>query len=102
LIEREPGLDEDPATTHHLDGRIFCITGMAVKMKYRKRGYGLVILDKLIEIAHREGCRKILLETTHAQGLYLKRGFTTVQNRAERGISLDVMSLEIESYGSKA
>ena len=102
LTEREPGLDEDPATTHHLDGRIFCITGMAVKTKYRKRGYGLVILDKLIEIAHREGCRKILLETTHAQGLFLKRGFTAVQNRAERGISLDVMSLEIESYGSKA
>ena len=102
LTEREPGLDENPVVTHQLDGRILCITGMAVKMKYRKRGFGLLVLDKLIEIAHREGCKKILLETTHAQGLYLKRGFTTVQNRAEHGISLDVMSLDIESYGSKA
>jgi ribosomal protein S18 acetylase RimI-like enzyme len=102
LTEREPGLDENPLATHQPDGRILCITAMAVKMKYRKRGYGLLILDKLIEIAHREGCRKIVLETTHAQGLYLKRSFKTVQSRTERGISLDVMSLDIESYGSKA
>ena len=102
LTEREPGLDENPLATHQPEGRIFCITAMAVKMKYRKRGYGLVVLDKLIEIAHREGCKKIVLETTHAQDLYLKRGFKTVQSRTERGITLDVMSLEIESYGSKA
>ena len=68
-------------------------------MKYRERGYGLLVLDKLIEIAHREGCRKIVLETTHAQGLYLKRGFQTVQNRTERGISLYVMSLDLKPYG---
>jgi ribosomal protein S18 acetylase RimI-like enzyme len=102
LTEREPGLDENPLTTHQPHGRIFCITAMAVKMKFRGRGYGLLVLDKLIEIAHSEGCRKIVLETTHAQGLYLKRGFKTAQNRTERGISLDVMSLDIESYGSKA
>ena len=102
LTEREPGLDENPLKTHQPDGRIFCITGMAVKTKYRGRGYGLLILDKLMEIAHNEGCRKIVLGTTHAQGLYIKRGFKTVQNRTERGISLDVMSLDIESYGSRA
>ena len=102
LTEREPGLDENPMTTHQPDGRIFCITAMAVKMKYQERGYGLLILDKLMEIAHKEGCRKIVLETTHAQDLYLKRGFKTVQSRTERGVSLDVMSLDIESYGSKA
>ena len=102
LTEREPGLDENPLATHQLEGRIFCITTMAVKVKYRGRGYGLRILDELIETAHREGCKKIVLETTHAQGLFLKRGFKTVQNRTERGISLDVMSLDIESYGSKA
>jgi ribosomal protein S18 acetylase RimI-like enzyme len=102
LIEREPGLDENPLETHQPEGRILCITAMAVKTEFRGRGYGLRILDKLIEIAHREGCRKIVLETTHAQGLFQKRGFKTVQNRTERGISLDVMSLDIESYGSKA
>ena len=102
LTEREPGLDENPSVTHQPDGRIFCITGLAVKEKYRGRGYSLLVLDKLIEIAHREGCRKIILETTHAQDLFQKRGFKTIQNRTERGISLDVMSLDIESYGSKA
>jgi len=102
LIERAPGLDENPLVTHQPEGRIFCITAMAVKTKYRGKGYSLLVLDKLIEIAHREGCKKIVVETSHAQDLYLKRGFKAVQNRAERGISLDVMSLEIESYGSKA
>src|SRR5919109_893093 len=59
LTEREPGLDEDPLTTHQPDGRVFYITAMAVKTKY------------------------------------LERGFKTVQNGTERGISLDVMSLDI-------
>jgi ribosomal protein S18 acetylase RimI-like enzyme len=102
LVEREPRLDEDPSVTHQRDGRIFCITAMAVKEKFRGRGYSLRVLDKLLEIAHNHGCRKIVLETTHAQELFQKRGFKTVQNRTERGISLDVMSLDIESYGSKA
>jgi len=102
LTEREPGLDENPLASHQPDGRIFCITAMAVKTKFRGRGYSLLVLDKLIEIAHREGCRKVVLETTHAQDLYRKRGFKTVQNRTERGISLEVMSLDIESYGGNA
>jgi ribosomal protein S18 acetylase RimI-like enzyme len=102
LTEREPGLDENPLVSHQPEGRIFCITAMAVKKKYRGRGYGLRILDKFLETAHNEGCKKIVLETTQAQGLFLKRGFKTIKNRTERGISLDVMSLDIESYGSKA
>ena len=102
LEEREPGLDEDPSVTHQRDGRVFCITSLAVKKKFQGRGYGLLVLDKMLEIAHNHGCRKIVLETTHAQDLYQKRGFKTVQNRTERGTALDVMSLEIESYGSKA
>jgi ribosomal protein S18 acetylase RimI-like enzyme len=95
LTEREPGLDENPLVTHQPEGRIFCITGMAVKMKYRGRGYSLQVLDKLIETAHLEGCRKIVLETTHAQDLYRKRGFQKVKNRTERGISLEVMALDL-------
>jgi len=102
LTEREPGLDENPLTTHQPDGRIFCITALAVKKKYQGRGFRLLVLDKLIETAHSEGCKKIILETTHAQDLYLKRGFKSVKNRTERGISLDVMSLDIESYGMNA
>jgi ribosomal protein S18 acetylase RimI-like enzyme len=102
LSDREPGLDENPLITHQPDGRILCITAMAVKKKYRGRGYGVFVLDKMIEIAHREGCRRIVLETTHAQGLFLKRGFSTVQNRTQREVSLDVMALDIVSYGSQA
>jgi hypothetical protein len=34
--------------------------------------------------------------------VYQQRGFKTVQHRSEDGISSDVMSLDIESYGSKA
>ena len=102
LTERELGLDEDPSMTHQQDGRVLCITAIAVKKKYQGRGFSLAVLDRLLEVAHNQGCRKIVLETTHAQNLFLKRGFKTVQKRTERGISLDVMSLEIESYGSKA
>ena len=101
LTEREPSLDENPLTTHNLDGRILCITALAVKKEFRGKGYGLRILDKLIEIARRERCLKIVLETTHAQGFFLKRGFKTVHSRTERGVSLDVMSLDAESYAGK-
>jgi len=93
LTEREPSLDENPAIAHHIDGKIFCITAMAVKTNFRGRGYGLLILDKLIEIARRESCKQIILETSHAQGLYQKRGFKTIRNRTEHEIPLDVMSL---------
>ena len=102
LTEHEPGLDQDPMETHNPEGRILCITAMAVTKKFQGKGYDLLVLDKLIEIAHNEGCKKIVLETTHAQDLYQKRGFKTVQSRTEREVSLDVMSLDIESYGSKA
>ena len=102
LTEHEPNLDDNPLVTHQPDGRIFGITGMAVKTKYRGKGYGLLILDKLMEIAHNEGCRKIVLETTDAQGFYQKRAFKTLRNRTDRGNSLDVMALDIESYGGNA
>ena len=101
LTEREPGLDENPATTHHIDGKILCITAMAVKSNFRGRGYGLLMLDKLIEVARRESCRQIIVETTQAQDLYKKRGFKTTQKRTEREISLDVMSLTLKPQGKK-
>lgn len=101
LTEREPALDENPLATHQLDGRILCITGLAVKMKYRGRGYGGRLLDKFLEIAHGDRCQKIILETTHAQSFLQKRGFKTVQHRRERGVSLDIMSIDVESHRKK-
>ena len=67
LTEREPRLDENPLMTHKLDGRIFCITALAVKKKFQGRGFSRLVLDKIIETAHVDGCRRIVLETTHAQ-----------------------------------
>lgn len=96
LTEREPSLDENPLVTHQPEGRIFCITAMAVKEKFRGRGYSSLILNKLIETAHLEGCRKVVLETTHAQDLYRERGFLTVKKRMEHGVSLEVMSLDLK------
>ena len=101
LAEREPGLDENPATTHHIDGKILCITAMAVKTNFRGRGYGLLMLDKMIEVARRENCEQIIVETTHAQGLFKKRGFKPIRKRAEREISLDVMSLTVKLHGKQ-
>jgi ribosomal protein S18 acetylase RimI-like enzyme len=102
LTEREPRRDENCMMTHQIDGRIFCITAMAVKKKFEGRGYGSLVLEKLIEIAHNEGCRKVVLETSQSQDLYLQRGFKAVRNRTEHGTSMDVMSLDIESYGMNA
>jgi len=96
LTERETVMEENPPANHQPDGRILSITAMAVKTKFRGRGYGLLILDKLIEIAHLEGCRKLVVETPDAQGFYLKRGFQIVQSRTEHGVSLDVMSLDLK------
>ncbi len=96
LVEREPSLDENPFVTHQPDGRIFCITALAVRKKFQGRGYSLLILDRLIETAHLEGCRKVVAETSHAQDLYRKRGFETVRQRMERGVSLEVMSLDLK------
>ena len=50
--------------------------------------------------ARRHGCTTIILETTHAQGLYLKRGFSVVRERQERGVDLSVMRLELDSRSS--
>jgi N-acetylglutamate synthase-like GNAT family acetyltransferase len=96
LTEREPGSGENPAATHQPEGRIFSITGLAVKMKFRGRGYSLLVLDKLIETAHLEGCKKVVIETAQAQDAYLQRGFKTVRTRTERGVSVDVMSLDLK------
>ena len=100
ITQEQPSSGENPTVAHHPEGRILCITSMAVKTKFRGRGYGLLILDKMIEIAHREGCKQIILKNTHAQGLYQKRGFKSIHGEGDT--ASDIMSLEIESYGSKA
>jgi N-acetylglutamate synthase-like GNAT family acetyltransferase len=74
---------------------------MAVKANFRGRGYGLLMLDKLIEVARRESCSQIIVETTHAQGLFKKRGFKAIRKRTEGEISSDVMSLTVKLFDKK-
>ena len=95
--EQAPGAEENLPVAHEPDGRILSIIALGVKTKYQGRGYRLRVLDKLIEIAHLEGCRKVVVETMQAQESYQQRGFQTVRSRTDGGISSDVMSLELKS-----
>ena len=101
LTEHEPGPGEGTLVDHDPDGRIFHITGIAVRMKYQERGYHLLILDRLLAIAHGDVCKKVIVETAHAQDLYRERGFEVVRTRTKGGTSLDVMSLDLKSIGNK-
>ena len=91
----EPALDEDPAFRHHTDGTVFCITGMAVQLSHRGRGLRLAIAQRLLMIAREQGCQHVVLETTHAQGLYERLGFFRTGERTQDGVTLTVMQLDL-------
>lgn len=93
--EREPQLGEDPFDTHDPAGRVFCITGMAVRAAHRGRGYGRALVERMLDIARRERCEKVVLETTHAAGLYEKFGFTVTGFRRQGDVRLAVMGLAL-------
>jgi ribosomal protein S18 acetylase RimI-like enzyme len=96
--DRAPALDEDPALTHGSRGRNCCITGMAVRRDSRGQGCGMVLLDRLIELADDWGCEKIVLETTHAVGFYQRRGFGVVDTRRQSGVTLVVMERSLQRH----
>lgn len=91
LTERVPALDEPPAQTHSPSGRTFCITAMAVLREWQNAGFGTALLTALLEVAQMHQCDMVLLETTHAQQFYQRRGFQVVQTRHERDVELSVM-----------
>ena len=93
---REPALDEDPAITHKPNGRILNITTLAIGQTYQGRGYGEQLLNAAIEIAHREQCTQIILETARAERFYLRHGFTKIGERQQRGILLHIMGLTLD------
>lgn len=99
LEEREPGLNEDPFDTHHPNGRIFCITAMAVRRAWQRQGLGTALLGQLFTIARRQACGQIVLETTHAQGFYAPHGFQVVRQRQEAGVTLSILRLALEQNG---
>lgn len=96
MSEREPVMDEDPSKSHCSEGRIFCITAMAVRKEWRTRGVGAAILASLIQIAKNERCQAILLETTHAQNFYLNRGFHETGERQQMSTKLSILTLALE------
>jgi predicted N-acetyltransferase YhbS len=93
--ERLPALEEPPALTHATDGKLFCITAMAVHPSHQNQGVGSQLLQTLLEVAQRHNCSVVILETTHAQSFYLRRGFQIAGARTERGVRLAVMRLEL-------
>ena len=93
--EREPQLGEDPFDTHDPAGKVFCITGMAVRAAHRGRGCGRALVTRLLDIARRERCEKVVLETTHAAGVYEKFGFTVTGERRQGDVRLLVMGLTL-------
>ena len=69
-------IDARPVATGRIsrDGRI---GRMAVLKSFRKKGIGQKILQKLIEIGHRNGLKKLYLSSQcHAIPFYEKAGFT--------------------------
>lgn len=94
--DREPQIGQDPFTVHHRYGRVFCITGMAVRAAHRGRGGGRALLDQLLALAQAEGCQKVVLETSHAAGFYLKRGFVVTGERQHGAALLYIMELNLE------
>jgi len=93
LEERDPAMNEDPLKSHHPSGRILCITAMAVKKDYRRHGLGSLILEEIKVVARKQQCERLILETTHAQEFYLKKGFQFIGKREQMGASLTILSL---------
>ncbi len=93
---RAPAMNEDPATSHHPDGAAFCITGVAVRRSHRGRGLGLAVGERLLAIAQAQGCRTVVLETTHAQGLWERLGFHRAGERTQNGVTLTIMQRDLD------
>ncbi len=95
LHERDPALDDDPHLTHQPNGPIFCITTIALVSGLRGQGMGGMLLDALLAVARQHNCYKVLVETALAQNFYLRHGWQPVKTRVQRGVTLDVFSLQL-------
>jgi len=92
---REPMLDENPYETPNPLGTVLNITTLAIAPTYQNRQLGKRLLDYAVEIARRENCIQIVLETARAQRFYLRHNFTIISERQQRGIHLTVMGLDV-------
>lgn len=100
LHDREPALDEDPSRTRHPYGQIFCITAMAVRRAYSKQGFGSAILERLMSVVRQQRFKRVILETTHTQQYYLRRGFQVVKERQQGHVVLYIMQFALENVNA--
>lgn len=88
---REPALDEDPRLTHQPDGALLNITTLAIAPSQQGRGLGTQLVTYAIDLAQREGCTAIVLETAWAARFYEQHGFVKHGERRQRNILLHIM-----------
>lgn len=85
---READLHEDPRESHQPHGHVLNITSLAIAPDYQNRGLGDRLLDQAVEIAQREGCDQIVVQTASAREFYERRGFELVGERTEDDVEL--------------
>lgn len=94
---REPALDEDPRLTHQPTGTILNITTLAIAPSQQGRGLGTQLVAHAMELAQREGCTVIVLETAWAARFYEQHGFIQCGERRQRNILLHIMQYTLKA-----
>ena len=70
-------LEIHPPTYENVSGKLGYVTNMYTRPAWRRRGLAVMLLDRLVEAARREGCRRLCLNAS-AMGrpVYLRYGFS--------------------------
>lgn len=93
---RDPALDENPWLTHEPDGTILNITTLAIAPSEQGRGLGAQLVAHAIDLACREACTAIVLETAWAARFYEQHGFVKRGERRQRNILLHIMQYTLK------
>ena len=96
IEERDPTMNEDPLETYHPEGKVLCITGMAVLEEFQRKAVGSRLLEKLICMAKEQNIESIILETSRARRFYEKNGFHFVREKEQWGVTLSVMRFLVD------
>jgi len=70
-------LEIHPPTYENVSGKLGYVTNMYTRPAWRRRGLAVMLLDRLVEAARKEGCRRLCLNAS-AMGrpVYLRYGFS--------------------------
>jgi len=66
------------STRHKPEGKILYITSIGIIPKYRKRGFGIALMNKIIELAKNKKLDYIYLRTKNAKRFYEKINFSFI------------------------